>query len=356
MFVALSLFAVMLSLLLVVGLHEAGHAFVAFIFKIKIKKISIGFGKALLGWRGKNGCQWVWAWWPLGGYVQLLNSRIEPVSPNDYAFSFDKKPIWVRCIVLLSGALANILTAWLALVLMCLLGYQQTAPVIATIEVPSIAASAGLVAGDRIEQVRGLSVASWREVGMQLIMALGHGEVDVIVENKAGVKHQVQLDLAQWHGKKSLLGAIGIYPDLSVKHQYQVIGLSWWAACQHAFLQLMNLLYFFLVMLKQLLTGVIPFVVLLGPLGLFSTMVGTFLQGLSVYLYFITSLSLAVALINLLPVPGLDGGSIVYAFVEKIRGKPVSVGMEILLHRLVFIAFCLILVQLLLNDAQRYVH
>ena len=85
-------------------------------------------------------------------------------------------------------------------------------------------------------------------------------------------------------------------------------------------------------------------------------MVASFLQGLVVFLYFISSLSFAVALINLFPIPGLDGGSIMYALIEKIRGKPVSVGMEVLLHRLIFIVFCLVLVQLLLNDLQRLMH
>ena len=357
MLVILSVFAIVLSLLLVVGIHEAGHAVAARLFKIKINRISIGFGRALFSFQGKKGCQWVWALWPLGGYVHLLNSRIEPVAPNDYSFSFDRKPIWVRCIVLLSGIFANLLTAWLALVLMLILGYQQTVPVIAKITAPSIASSAGLVAGDRIISIAGQGVSSWREVGMRLIMNLGTVNVGVVVENPTGVKHQVPLDLGQWRYKREnggLLASIGLNPDLSVQNTHQVEGVSLLQASQHAFLQLIGLCCFFLVMLKQIFTGVIPFAVLLGPLGLFTAMVGSFLQGLSVFLYFISSLSFAVALINIFPIPGLDGGSLMYALVEKIRGKPVSVGMEVLLHRLVFIAFCLVLVQLILNDVQRY--
>ena len=100
MCVVLSVFVVVLSLLLVVGIHEAGHAWVASLFRVKINKISIGFGRALLSWRAMSGCQWVWACWPVGGYVQLLKSRIAPVLPRDYPFSFDKKPIWVRCTIL----------------------------------------------------------------------------------------------------------------------------------------------------------------------------------------------------------------------------------------------------------------
>ena len=357
MIVVLSLVAVILSLLLVVGIHEAGHAWMAYVFKIKIKKISIGFGRALLSWQGKKGCQWIWAMWPVGGYVQLLNSRIESVSLDNYPFSFDKKPVWVRCVILLSGALANVLTAWFVLVFMFLLGYQQTTPVIANISTPSLASAAGLAEGDRIIRVAGEPVSSWRDVGMQLVMALGHYNIDVLVEDKAGATHQVPLDLTRWSEaskRGSLLTAIGVKPDLSEKNKQRVAGTSFPQAGHQAFLEVKKLLYFFLVMIKQLFTGVIPFSLLLGPLGIFTVVVGSFLQGLAVFLYFIANLSLSVALINLLPIPGLDGGSIIYALVEKVRGKPVSVEMEILLHRLVFIAFCLILVQLLLNDLQRY--
>ncbi len=359
MFVVLSFVAIVFSLLLVVGLHEAGHAWAAHIFKIKIKTISIGFGRALFHWQGKDGCQWRWSMWPVGGYVQLMNSRIEPVSPDDYPYSFDKKPVWVRCVILLSGAMANLLTAWFALVFMLMLGYQQMVPVIADIKAGSIAFNAGLAGGDRMIRVAGQPVSTWRDVGMQLIMALGDHHLDVAVENKAGARHQVQLDITHWrygHGNGSLLTALGVSPDISVKNKQHVAGLPFLQAGQQAYWQVISLLYFFLVMIKQLLTGVIPFSLLLGPIGLFTVMVDSFLQGLAVFFNFIAYFSLAVALINLFPIPGLDGGSIIYVLIEKVRGKPVSVEMEVLLHRLVSIAFCLILVQLLLNDLQRYLH
>ncbi len=358
MVVFLSILAVIISLLLVVGIHEAGHAWVAHIFKVKITKVSIGFGRALFSWQGKH-CQWVWSLWPLGGYVKLLNSRIEPVASKDKKYSFDKKPVWVRCLILLSGAGANIAMAWLALVLMLIIGYQQMVPVIEKVTTPSMAASAGLEAGDQILSLAGEPVPSWREVGMQSIISLGQPKVEMIVQKTTGVKRQISLDLAHWpykHAKGSFLQGMGITADLSKKNIQQVNGLPFLQACQGAFTQIGKLLYFFIMMLKQLLTGVVPFSVLLGPLGLFTAMIGSFLQGLAVFLYFIASFSLAVALVNILPLPGLDGGSIVYALVEKIRGKPVSVGMEILLHRLMFIAFCMVLIQLILNDLQRYFH
>lgn len=359
MVVVWSLLAIVLSLLIVVGLHEAGHAYTARLFNVNVTRISIGFGKPLFRWKGKNGCEWVWALWPLGGYVRLLNTRIQPVSKKDLPHCFDKQSVGARCLILLAGPAVNLLIAWLALLLLLMLGYSQRVPVIDAIAPSSVAAKAGLAAGDKIVSLAGLQMPSWRSVGLQLIMTMGHDDIDVVVENTKGKQRHLSLDLKQGLTQSrpvTLFKAIGIHPNVSIQSLQQVQGIPFFQALNQAFFQLMNLGLFFLVLLKQLLTGAIPFSFLLGPLGLFTVIIDSFLQGLTVFLYFMANLSLSVALMNLFPIPGLDGGSIVYALIEKIRGKAVSVGTEVLVHRLVFIAFCLLLVQLMLNDAERHLY
>ena len=148
---------------------------------------------------------------------------------------------------------------------------------------------------------------------------------------------------------------IGINPEVSAPQIEQVQGSCFLLACEHATHQLLGLILFFIVMLKQLATGALPFSLLLGPFGLLTSMVHSFFKGRGVFLYFITTLSLSVGLTNLLPIPGLDGGSIVYALIEKVRGKPVSVAMEVLLHRLMLIVLCVFVVHLLMNDLQHYI-
>lgn len=351
----LAVFAIVLTLLLVVGIHEVGHAIAARLFKVKIRRIAIGFGKALFTWQDQGGREWVWALWPLGGYVHLFNSRIETIPTSDLDFCFDKKAIWQRCIILIAGALANLLTAALALTWMYSLGYQQQVPLIQQVSPGSIAAAAGLQAQERFVAIDSQETNSWQDVGMTLLMAMGKAKVAALVGDKQGSIHQVSMDLSQWSYKKddpSLLGALGIK---AVKgHSEQVRGQSLWPALLAAMSKLGFLLKFFLVMLKQLLTQRIPFAVLLGPLGLFAASVYSFLQGLAVFLYFIASLSLAVGLVNLFPIPGLDGGGLVYALLEKWRGKPVSVAFEVLLYRLTMIIFALLLIQLIMNDLRSY--
>jgi regulator of sigma E protease len=353
----LACLAIILMLILVIGIHEWGHLLVARLFHITIKRISIGFGRPLLQWTSRHGCEWAWSLWPLGGYVQLLNSRINLVAASQYPYCFDKKPIGQKVCVLLAGACANVIVAYCALTLVYCIGLKSQLPDVLSVAPQSIAAHSGIVSGDRIISVGDRPTLTWRDVGMELIIAFGGRDVKVTVQNtKSRLTRAVWIDLSQVPARglhHSLLQSLGIAPNNtsadSIILRYSVFG-----ALIHSGQVLLHTTYFFLVVLKQLVTGVIPFSMLLGPLGLLSITVSSLAEGASVFLYFIAILSLAVALVNLLPVPGLDGGSIIYAAIEKIRGKPVSIAFEVLLHRLVFILFCVALVHLLMNDIQRF--
>lgn len=351
----LAITAIVLTIILVIGIHEAGHALAARIFKVKIKKISIGFGKPLLRWQTASGCEWVWAFFPLGGYVQLENTRISPIDTCEYPVCFDKKPIWQRIIILLAGVIANLMTGWLALVFVYLLGLNYTTPQIQSIELGSRAAQADMIAGDRFVAIDGQATPTWNDVGMKLVTFWGKKEVPVqLISNPGKQLKEATLDLSNIEfskGKLNLLKWLGIEPDLSAA-KGTLRASSWIDAIQRANQTIATLIYFFLMIFKQLFSGAIPFSMLLGPLSVFAVSVASLTQGMAVFLFFIASLSLAVALVNLFPIPGLDGGSIVYAVIEKIRDKPVSVGMELLIHRLVFIVFCVLLVHLLMNDLQ----
>lgn len=355
----LALLAFVLTLILVIGIHEAGHAMAACLFKVKIRRISIGFGKPLMRWRDKSGREWVWALWPLGGYVQLLNSRIEPVLAKDFSNCFDKKSAWQRFIILIAGVIANLITAWFALTIMLMIGYSRQIPVIEAIIPHSIAAKAQLKANDRIIAIAKEQTNSWQEVGMSLIRSLGKAEVPMMVQDDKGVLKAISLNLSQWHYDSkapSLFLALGMKPAFDKMHRETVAGQHFFHSSLVACRILVKLFVFYLVMLKLLITGVLPFAILLGPVGFLTISISSFLQGIAVFMYFIATLSIAVCLVNLFPIPGLDGGLIIYLLVEKCRGKPLSVAMEILLQRLAVIVFVLLLIQLLMNDLQRFLN
>ena len=349
--------AIILTLILVVGIHEGGHALVARFFKVKIKKVSIGFGKPLLQWRSSSGCDWVWAIWPLGGYIQLLNSRIVPVEPKEYSGCFDKKSIWIRILILLAGAFANLITAWIAFVLVFCIGLGYKLPQIDSVQPNSVAAQAGVLAGDQFIAIAGHPTASWQEVGMELVILWGNKDVKVTFSQPSQSQlKEITLDLSQlkFTGKeKSLFASIGIVPNLAAPSG-MMRAPSILSAMSQANEFIVHVLYFFMMILKQIVSGVIPFSILLGPIGIFAVSVASLMQGVVVFIFFIAMFSLSVALVNLFPLPGLDGGSIVYCIVEKIRGKPLSIAFEVLLYQLMLIVFCLLLFHLVMNDVSRF--
>lgn len=343
--------------MLVIGIHEAGHALVARLFKIKIQRIAIGFGKPLIQWQSASGCEWVLGRWFLGGYVQLNNTRIAPVKPEEYSSCFDKKPIWQRILVLLAGAFANMLTAWLAFTLVFSVGIQTRIAEIEAIEAHSVAEKAGLMPFDQLLSLGTTAIHSWQDFGQELIILWGKKDIPLVFKAQNGQIKQSTLDLSTIQFKEqggSLLLNLGIKPNLKAKHQ-PIKASSLIEAIQYANQTIVHYIYFFIMVLKQLFTGVIPFSVLLGPVGLFAASILSLTQGVLVFIYFIASLSLAVAFINLFPIPGLDGGSILYACIEKIRGQPMSIPLEILIYRLMMILVFLLLVQLLKNDFLRLI-
>ncbi len=348
-----ALIAFILSMLLVVGLHEAGHALVARFFNVKITRISIGFGKPLLRYKNAKGITWVWALFPLGGYVELLNTRIAPVKAQQHTMCFDKKPWYARILILLAGACANIITAWLLFMLVFMLGYKQSPPIIDSINADSVASKANFTAHSQILSIAGHKTPSIQEAGMQLIMHLGEQNVEVELAMPNGTNQHTQLDLSTKQKAlkdKHLFRSLGIvFTPFNIKSKV-IAGVPFTQASINAYHTIADLTTFFFVMIKQLILSKVPISFLLGPLGLFTAMTNSFLHGLSTFLYFIGSLSLAVAVVNLLPIPGLDGGSIVYTLIEKMRGKPISIALEVLLYRLAMIVFYVFLVQLIIND------
>jgi regulator of sigma E protease len=247
-------------------------------------------------------------------------------------------------------------TAWLAFTIVFSFGIEYRIPQIQTVESNSLAAKAGIMPADQWLSIAGHSTDSWEDVGQGLIINWGEKNIPVSVKNSSGEVKQTFLDLSQIQfsaHSNSLLTSIGVSPNKSAeKHKIQ--SPSFFAAMTTAGVKILDLVSILLLTLKQVLIGVIPISVLLGPIGLLATSVASLTQGIMVFSYFIATLSVAVALLNLFPIPGLDGGAIIYALIEKIRGKPISVALEILIYRLMLVVLFLLLVQLVKNDVASF--
>jgi len=353
----ISICAVIIFMICVIGVHELGHGIAAKILSVKIRKISLGFGRPLLSWKSKSGYDIELCPLLVGGRVHLYNNRVQQVADNEQLYCFDKQPFWIRVIILLSGSFANLILAFLALVFMLMLGFNQLKPIIAEVTPNSKAALAGLTLNSKIISIADKKTPYFRDVAMQLIMHVGQKDVEITFCNPKTKCQQAKINLEIWQNHSndfSMFSAIGFTPQTVEENSIYVKGVNFTTAVKDSFLQLINLTYFFAIMLKQIVTGNIPFASLIGPFKFFEAVIDSFSQGLATFFYFITNFSLAMAIANLLPIPTLDGGEILYCFIEKIRGKPMSVALEVLIYRLIFIAFAMFFVQLIVNDLKYY--
>lgn len=346
-----------ICLSLVIAIHEAGHALIARFCRIPIQRISIGFGQTIMRWTTSTGCTIELNWFLIGGRVHLLNSRITPLSMEQQEHGFDKKPFWIKTLVLLFGSMTNFLVAIFALWGMFFIGFKQYIPVVKHVTPKSYAARAGLRANDQIVQIDHKNTPFWRDVMMQLIMHTGESATSATVCNPTNDCRDLQLDLQLWtHQNRygNYFEAFGLTPKATAREITQVKGLPIRTAFNEAWTQSFQVTWFFLVTMEKIITKKIPFTALLGPFRVFQTIIDNFFQGLAIFLYFFANFNIAMAWVNLLPLPSLDGGSIIYGLIEKIRGKPVSIAFELLLYRLFIIVIGLTFIQLILNDLRFY--
>lgn len=349
---------IVLMLVVVIGMHELGHAVVARWFGVKISHISIGFGKPIWRWQDKRGIDWVWSLWPLGGYVKLLNTRIDrDLTKADWDECFDKKPIFVRCCILVAGVFTNFIVAGILFSAVFMLGYSVVPPIIQQITPNSTAAAAGLQVGDTIIQIDGHKVNSWQELNMWLIRDVGEPQISLIVKRaRQHTTQQLSMGMARAAfnpNARSLLSALGIIPNQLGKGAFFHSGENIGYAIRHGFYQVIIWIYLYSVTLWHIVAGSLPLNLLIGPLGLLWVTAYSMSQGVVVILSLFGLLSVAVGVVNLLPFPGLDGCAMVYCALEKLRKKPISLAVEILLFRVTQIWFLVFLVKLIVNDLLR---
>ena len=183
---------------LLVTVHEFGHFWVARRLGFRVLRFSVGFGRPLFTHiSGPDRIEYVIAAIPLGGYVKLLDEREGPVEPAELSRSFTRRPPWQRIVVLLAGPGFNIIFAILILWgMLWASGVTEVRPRIAEVTPGSLAASAGLKAGDEIRVVNGAQVSGVRDVVFDLLDAMSaRGEITLTVRGSAGELRQAQIDV-----------------------------------------------------------------------------------------------------------------------------------------------------------------
>lgn len=323
-------FLVVLTVLVFV--HELGHYWVARRSGVRIETFSIGFGPELFGWHDRAGTRWKLSAIPLGGYVKFFGdadaismpgAEVPAMAPEERAVSFHYKSIGQRAAIVAAGPVANFVFAIVvSAALFVLVGQPFTPPVVGGVMPDSAAAAAGFHAGDRIIRINGEQIARFEDI--QQIVQLDLDQPLHIVVMRDG--HDVDLtatptiiEETDRLGNKVRIARLGIRGG-GFEYVRRSPGAAVWQAVVETYDQSAGTLR----ALGQIVVGHRSSDELGGPLRI-AEMSGEVAKGGIANLFaFMAFLSINLGLINLFPVPVLDGGHLLFYFFEWARGRPLG--------------------------------
>jgi regulator of sigma E protease len=327
------------SAILLIGIlifvHELGHFIVAKLMGVKVEVFSLGFGPKLVGIKGKE-TEYRISLVPLGGYVKLYGEHPDflfYVHEPEKAFAF-KKP-WQKALIVIAGPLANFLFAVVVFwFLFTAVGAYIYPAKIGKVLPGSPAEKAGLKPGDQILELNGEKVNSFS----QLILKLRGSKLieSVMLKVKRGNKIftvKLKPELKEGYnifGQKTKIPIIGIKGSPEVIHKKYNIFKALWMALKKVW-EITALTF---TAIFKLLVGEIPFSTLGGPLTIGKMAGETARLGIPAYLSFSALLSVNLGIINIIPLPMLDGGHLVLYGLEAIRGKPLSLKTQEIIFKI----------------------
>jgi regulator of sigma E protease len=308
-------FVVVLGVLIFI--HELGHYLAARWRGVHVERFSVGFGRALYSWVDKRGCEWRIGWIPLGGYVKMHGmeqpgegeASQEPLRPEG---AFHAKPLGDRAIIVAAGPIANFLLAILlfAAILM-VVGRPVVTTSVALVAPGSAAERVGILPGDRILALDGTPITRFEEVQRHIRPRAGQ-EVAVTLEREGR-----RLELRAVPESREGSGVLGVQAGGAQFERLDPLSALWGGT-----VQMLDVSAQTLGALWQMLTGQRGTEELGGPLRIAELSGQMADAGLRSLVLFIAVLSVNLALINLFPIPILDGGHLVMYAAEAVRGRP----------------------------------
>ena len=346
----LTLLAFLFALTVLIAVHEYGHYRVAVAFGVPVLVFSIGFGKTIFKWRprkqhpGQNTEFRICAL-PLGGFVQMLDSREGSVPPEQLPLAFDHQSLKARASIVAAGPLANLLLAIVLFTGLSWWGQPKVLPVIGKVEAGAAADQAGLKPGDLVLRVGNLEVRDAKHLRalirgeMSAEEATSDAATDSAANSEKGAVWEIdrqgqRLMLAV----KPVLKALPGQPESSATRRIgAVVGVpsdsewvraGFWQGLAAGYGQVQQLTLMTGQLIGQMLTGEASSQHLSGPLTIAEQAGQSAQRGLPTYIAFLGLISVSLGLLNLLPLPMLDGGHLMYYLWESLTGKPVSVAWQ----------------------------
>ena len=310
--------------------HELGHYLVARMFRIPAETFSIGFGRELFGWTDRQGTRWKVAWLPLGGYVKFVGdmtpasnpAELEDIPPELRDRAFQLRPVWQRFLVVLAGPVANFLLAIIIFAaFFSILGAPQT-NIVGAIAPNTAAFEAGLAPGDKILSVAGQGTPTFDDI--RSIVLLRPNETVPLRFERGGQVREIEVRLRSEtitdpFGQKFTRGLLGVYPTTQVLRRLPV-----YEAVPEAARYTVTITRSMIDGLAQIVSGRRGTEDVGGPIRIAQIAGQQASLGALPFVQLLALFSINLGFINLLPVPMLDGGHLLFYAVEGVRRRPVS--------------------------------
>ena len=338
-----TIFAAIIVLGALIFVHEFGHFIVAKKLGVGVEKFSLGFGPKILG-KQIGDTEYLLSAIPLGGYVKLTGEDAEEEC-EDKEHSFTEALVWRRLAIVSAGPIFNILFAVLIFTIVYMVGVPLLSSGVGKIRDDSPALKAGLLPGDKITAIDGQAIKLWdqlREVvhnspDKELIFTISRNQKEfdmVIIPESRKTKNLF--------GEEIHVGLIGIEPEPTafITERYNPV-----IATYKGFQKTWEITYLTVVAIKKLFERVIPADTIGGPIMIFQIAGQQAKAGILQLVFFVAILSINLGILNLLPIPILDGGHILFFLIEIVFGKPVTakkreiaqqIGMAMLISLMVF--------------------
>ncbi len=315
-------------------IHELGHFVAAKASGVKVNQFALGMGPALFKFQ-KGETEYSLRLLPIGGYCAMEGEDTE----SEDSRAFNNKPAWKKTIIVIAGSFMNLV---LAVLLMTIVVYHigTATTTVASLVKDSPAIEAGIMEGDKILKIDGKEIKEWNDVSA-VVADTTENQVDLVVERK-GSEVALTSALVEQDGRKM----IGISPTLEKSVSGALVNgpkATW------------NMTKSMYDILKQLFTGQVSTKELTGPVGIIYMVNETSKAGMINFLYLMALISLNLAIINMLPLPALDGGRLLFIIVRKFTGRAITDEMEGKIQTVGLLLLFALMIYVTWNDILRFI-
>jgi regulator of sigma E protease len=325
-------------LCLLIFVHELGHLLAAKAVGVRVNEFALGMGPRLFRFK-RGDTEYALRALPIGGFCAMEGENENSDDPR----AFTRKPLPAKALVLLAGSLMNLLLA--VLILSCVIfANGRPTTVVSELGAGSPAEAAGVAEGDRIVAVDGVSVAEWEEILQAVTGARGERIALTVLRDGA----EIRLESGFYTGDDGLR-KVGIVP--AMRRHARDIGPSLLLGCRAAW----RMGTFMAQTIAGLFTRDVPVKDLTGPLGLGYIVSDTAKEGMMPLVQLTALISLNLGIVNLLPIPALDGCRFVFLFIRKITGRAVTDEMEGKVHFVGLMLLFALMICVTFQDVSRFV-